>query len=346
METAHAHSVDVDGTAHVPSFEMPYSSLASDEARSSYVEAAAARTASDADAMITDIAVIRRRIDDEFVLPLVAKQHARWPGLVSVEPNEVKGVYTEVIRPKQGVSEVNRSRVLVNVHGGGFMVGARAHGQLESIPIAALGEIEVVSVDYRMAPEFTFPAACEDLAVVYESLLSDYEPASIGIYGSSAGGVLAAQAVPWFLEHDLPLPGALGMLGGSGQSLHVGDSAALGQFVFDGTASVPAESGFEALPYFKGVDAKSRLAAPMLWADVLARFPPSLLVTSARAFEMSSIIDAHNKLVLAGVESRLHVWDGLGHCFYLNPELPESREVERIVVDFFGKALGGEPGLR
>jgi hypothetical protein len=48
----------------------------------------------------------------------------------------------------------------------------------------------------------------------------------------------------------------------------------------------------------------------------------------------------HNMLTLAGARSRLHVWDGLGHCFYLDPDLPESREVERIVVDFFAENLG------
>jgi monoterpene epsilon-lactone hydrolase len=205
-----------------------------------------------------------------------------------------------------------------------------------------LGRIKVVSVDYRMAPEHTFPASSVDLAVVYESLLGEYEPHNIGIYGSSAGGILTAQSVPRFLEHDLPLPGALGMLGGSGQSLHKGDSAALASYVYDGAAGIPPESDFDVLPYFAGTEFGSRLAAPMLWPDVLAEFPPSLLVTGSRAFEMSSIIDAHNKLTLAGAGSRLHIWDGLGHCFYLDPDLPESREVEAVIVDFFAQALGGE----
>jgi hypothetical protein len=39
--------------------------------------------------------------------------------------------------------------------------------------------------------------------------------------------------------------------------------------------------------------------------------------------------------------SQLHVWDGLGHCFYLDPDLPEAREIEKIIVDFFAQTLDG-----
>jgi acetyl esterase/lipase len=342
------HRVDAEGTAQVPSFDMPFSSLATREARDAYVrgyvKAAEARaTAADAQpppSVPADIEADRKKVDQEIVFPLLAKQQARWPGLVDVEPNEIDGVYTEVFTPTRGVADANRSRVLINVHGGGFMVGARAHGQLESIPIAALGEIRVVSVDYRMAPEYAFPAASEDLATVYENLLADYEPNNIGIYGSSAGGMLTAQAVPWFLEHNLPLPGAVGMLGATGQSPFKGDSMALACHVFDGAETFRPESEIDVLAYFAGADIHGRLAAPMLWPEVLAQFPPSLLVTGARALEMSSVIDAHNKLALAGARSRLHLWDGLGHCFYLDSDLPESREVEQVIVEFFLESLG------
>jgi acetyl esterase/lipase len=56
--------------------------------------------------------------------------------------------------------------------------------------------------------------------------------------------------------------------------------------------------------------------------------------------EASSLIDANNQLALAGVKSRLHLWDGLGHCFYMDSDLPESREAEKIIVEFFASNLG------
>src|SRR5262249_19712713 len=128
------HRVDAEGTAHVPSFDMPFSSLATLEARAAYVRgytrAAEARaTVADTQpppSVPADIEAERRKVDQEIVFPLLAKQQARWSGLVDIEPNQIDGVYTEVFTPTRGVADANQSRVLINVHGGGFMVGARA----------------------------------------------------------------------------------------------------------------------------------------------------------------------------------------------------------------------------
>jgi len=84
---------------------------------------------------------------------------------------------------------------------------------MESIPIASLGKIKVITVDYREGPEAQFPAASEDVAAVYRALLKTYSPSSIGIYGCSAGGILTAESVAWFQSHGLPTPGAIGLFG-------------------------------------------------------------------------------------------------------------------------------------
>jgi monoterpene epsilon-lactone hydrolase len=336
-----------DGTVSVEPFELSFSSLASDEARAAYVSSRAtvqdARGSAAQQAKL-DSAELRKQADEQVVLPLLEKQLARWPDAVEIEPNEIDGVYTETFVPKGAESARTGERVLVNLHGGGFMVGDRMHGRLEAIPIAALGQVKVIAIEYRKAPEHTFPAASEDVAIVYRSLLRDYEPHRIGIYGSSSGGILAAQSIAWLLEEGLPIPGAVGMFGGTGHALATGDSSSLAYYVY-GLSSRPPDTGWETdYPYFEGADIMSRLAAPMGCPDVLAQFPPSLLITGTRAYELSSMVTAHDRLTLAGAHSRLHVWDGVGHCFYLNPDLPESREVERIVIDFFAKTLGRDSG--
>jgi hypothetical protein len=45
------------------------------------------------------------------------------------------------------------------------------------------------------------------------------------------------------------------------------------------------------------------------------------------------------ELVKAGVEADLHVWDGLGHAFFYNIALPESREAFQVMADFFERHL-------
>lgn len=55
---------------------------------------------------------------------------------------------------------------------------------------------------------------------------------------------------------------------------------------------------------------------------------------------MSAATNSHKELVKAGVDARLHVWDGLGHAFFYDPKLPESREAFDVMADFFGERLG------
>jgi monoterpene epsilon-lactone hydrolase len=336
-----------DATIHTASFELPYSTFASAEARASFANsyaltAGARSRAAPAPTSIRiegDIELARAKFDAEVTLPLLRKQEARWPGLVIAESNVIDGVRVKIVTPAPGAPSHNSKRVLINVHGGAFMVGGAEAGLVESMPLVALGGFKVVSVDYRLWPEHSFPAANEDLATVYSKLLLEYEPQSIGIFGTSSGAMLAAQLVPWCLERDLPLPGALAMLAHAGQSCFEGDSACLDHYVYGGLPIRPP-TDLRASPYFELADVEGPLVSPILWPEVLAKFPPSLSTTSTRAFEMSSVIDAHNKLTLAGARSHLHVWDGLTHGFHLDPDLPESREAEKILVDFFATYLG------
>ena len=48
----------------------------------------------------------------------------------------------------------------------------------------------------------------------------------------------------------------------------------------------------------------------------------------------------HPQLVKQGVDARLHVWEGMFHGFFYNPDVPESQEVYRVVAEFFARSLG------
>ena len=97
-------------------------------------------------------------------------QRARYP--VTITTQNIGGVFTEIFLPTQGVSSQNSQRVLINLHGGGFRNGSRTLSHLESIPIASVGPIKVITVDYRMMPEHAFPAASQDVDSVYKSSLA------------------------------------------------------------------------------------------------------------------------------------------------------------------------------
>jgi monoterpene epsilon-lactone hydrolase len=205
--------------------------------------------------------------------------------------------------------------VLINLHGGAFSMCAEACALLESIPVAALGGYKVVTVDYRMAPEATHPAAVQDLESVYRELLKSYEARRIGIFGCSAGGSLTAQATAWLPVHGLPLPGAIGIFGAGGVVRFAGDSAYVAAYI-DGSfppPPKPGETGGDITRgYFTGSDMDDPLISPALHPEVMAKFPPTLIITGTRAMDMSPAVYTNSQLIKAGVRSTLIVGEAMG----------------------------------
>jgi epsilon-lactone hydrolase len=324
--------VDPDGTVHIPPQTVPLSSFLSPEARA-YVTY---RLLHPDPAPDPDIAKERARIDAHLA-PLIDKQKARYP--VDIQPATIGGVATLVVVPKAGISPRNQHRVLINLHGGGFSVCAPTCGIIESIPIAGLGKIKVVTVDYRQGPEFKFPAASEDVARVYSELLKQYKPESIGIFGCSAGGMLTAQSVAWFQTHHLPRPGAIGIFCASAGDF--GGDSAFTTPPLDGRMPplLHAGDGRLHLGYFSSASMHDPMVSPAESDEVLRQFPPTLIISGTRAFDYSSGINTHNQLTKLGVDAELHLWDGLFHGFFYDPDVPESRETYDVTVQFFDKHL-------
>jgi acetyl esterase/lipase len=322
--------VDGDGAAHLPALTVPASEYLSAESRSRLIALFANPKPRPADSDIRKL----REYDEQKNAPFVARDEVLYP--VNIEPRTIGGVRTQVITPKDGVAPENRTRVLVNLHAGGFVWGEGNGARTESIPIAGVGRITVITVAYREAPESRFPAASEDVTAVYRELLKDHAAADIGIYGCSAGGILTAEAIAWFQKEQLPSPGAIGTFCGSavapgGDSNHFA-SLLVGEIPFSGSAT--------SNPYFHGASPSDPLVFPGNSAQVLAKFPPTLLIAGSRDPTVSSLFRSQALLSKAGVDAELHVWDGMWHAFFMDPDLPESQEVYRVVVDFFARHLG------
>jgi acetyl esterase/lipase len=140
---------------------------------------------------------------------------------VEIAPAQMGGVPVKLVR-KPGTD--GDPRLLINVHGGGFVVDS---GSLtESIPIAGLTGIPVATVDYRLAPEHPFPAAVDDALAVYRDALTRHEPSAIGVFGTSAGAILTMQLLARLKAEGLPMPAAAGVFSGSGDLSMVGDCEA------------------------------------------------------------------------------------------------------------------------
>ena len=252
------------------------------------------------------------------------KSHA-----VTVTEDVIAGV--PVRRIVRASGEVDRTKVFMNLHGGGFAVDA---GSLsENIPIAALSGVEVVAVLYRFAPEHPFPAAVDDALAVYKNLLVDHDPANIAVYGTSAGAVIGPQLMMRLKAEQLPLPGALGVFSGESDLQGIADS--LNNYARSGENKLLTECKDA---YVGAADPKDPLVSP-LFGD-LAHFPPTLLVSSGRDVLLSGTVKLHLKLIDAGVPAELLVFDALPHAFWANLMATECDDCFRRMSSFLVKHLG------
>ena len=327
-----AGSIEPDGSVLVPAFRLPPSVYISDEARK-----ALPRTPTDPEApMMRALAAgqagaMRAKIGD-YMKPRLDTLTTRYK--VTTRATTIAGVPAVMATPTAGVPKANARKILLNLPGGGFVMGtANGTGMVESIPLAGLAGVEIVSITYRQAPEAVFPAASEDVAKVYRELLKTHRAQDIAVFGCSAGGLLTANAMAWFDQEKLPLPGAIGIFCASADARWGGDSRAFARPF----QALPAADGPRR--YFAEADLANPLASPILAPALLAKFPPTLLITATRAGEMSAAVNTHRELTKAGVEADLHVWDGLGHAFFYDPGLPESREAFEVMARFFAKHL-------
>src|SRR5665213_1286048 len=319
-----------DGAVEIGPLTLPYSSLASDAARAAFVADIKPPPA----AVQGDILALRAYYDRQ---NSALADEMRGLFAVDVREAEIGAVRVHVVTPIEPKPR-NKGRALICLHGGGFMWGADSGALVEAIPIAAEMGVEVIAVDYALAPEHVFPAASQDVAAVWRALLERHSPSALGVYGCSAGAILTAQSTAWMLRHDLPAPGALAMLGGGAGDL-AGDAAWLGSSLTGENAPAGGAMGLAATPYFAGVSWGDACVSPVADPDILRRFPPTLLIAGGRDFAASSVADLHLRLDEAGVDSRLYLFDGLWHAFHIYPRLPESRRVYQIMARFFDRAL-------
>jgi acetyl esterase/lipase len=255
---------------------------------------------------------------------------------VTVETSTSAGVRTDVITP-QAIPAENKNRVLINLHGGGFIVDSGS--LIEGIPIANLTKTKVVTVYYRLAPENPFPAAVDDVVAVYKDLLKTYQPHNIGIFGTSAGAILTGEVAIKLKQSGLPLPAALGMFSTLADFSRPSDSRqlfTLTGFSGDLKPQDPNRPPDELYP--AKADRRDPVLSP-LFAD-LHGMPPSLLVTSTRDLLLSDTSMFHRALLRAGVDAKLAVFEALPHAFWYNFQLPETKEALEMMAKFFDEKVG------
>jgi epsilon-lactone hydrolase len=125
-----------------------------------------------------------------------------------------------------GIPGVTTDGVIVNFHGGFFAIGSAATSVGLASDLARKAHMQVVTVDYRLAPEHPYPAASHDAMTAYWAFLdSGQDVARIALAGESAGANLAVVTLAAVQRAGLPRPSSAVLmlpwadLAGTGNSL-------------------------------------------------------------------------------------------------------------------------------
>jgi acetyl esterase/lipase len=223
-------------------------------------------------------------------------------------------------------------------HGGGFLVGSPLPYRLLASQIASTAGCDVAVVDYRLAPEHTFPAARDDALDAYRALLATgVDARRIAIAGDSAGGNLAAVTLLNILKLGLPSPAAAVLLSpwtdltGSGASVRTNA---------DRDAMLPAARMPSAARLYAGSRDLADPDLSPLFGDWRA-CPPLTVHVGSGEILLHDSVQLVERAKAAGVDATLRVWPDMPHVFpAFSPLLPEARAAVREIASFLTARFG------
>jgi epsilon-lactone hydrolase len=257
---------------------------------------------------------------------------------VKVEPGTIAGVKIYTVTPDKILPE-NRDRMLVQIHGGCYVLNPAEAALPEAMLIAAIGGYRVIAVDYRMPPEAYFPAALDDAMAVYKEVIAKNDPKRVGLIGTSAGGAMVLEMGLRAKQLNMPLPGAIASGTPMADSTKTGDTFYTNAMLDN--VLVSTEGGFcdaAAAFYAHGHDLKDPLISP-IYGD-MSGFPPTILTSGTRDLLLSNTVRVHRKLRNLGIDSFLQVYEGQSHAQYgRDDRIPEVREAFTEIAYFLNKNL-------
>jgi epsilon-lactone hydrolase len=253
---------------------------------------------------------------------------------VTCEGVSAGGVDAEWISP----AHAPQDKAILYFHGGGFRIGSIASHRDLMAQIALASGCRVLAIDYRLAPEYRFPAALDDALAGYDWMLGrGLKPANIAFAGDSAGGNLALAAMLALRERARPLPVAAVLMS------PWTDLAATGASYVSRAEADPIHQRSMILALAKNYlggqgDPCDPLVSP-LYAD-LRDLPPLLIQVGDRETVLDDSVMLAEKARAAGVDVELEVWDGMIHVFQMfGAELPEAHRAISSIAGFLNRHL-------
>jgi acetyl esterase/lipase len=243
--------------------------------------------------------------------------------------------------PTERLTVTNTARHILYLHGGGFTTGSpRTHRALVARLCLAC-QASATVVEYRLAPEFPFPAALNDCVRAYLSLLEvGMKTQDIFIMGDSAGGNLVLTTLLKLREDGAPLPAAA-------VCLSPVTDLAMTAATFQSKANVeimfkPAMAQRMYPMYYGTLDPKYPLISP-LYGD-LQGLPSLLIQVGTEEILLDDAVRFAERACAVGVDVTLEVWQQMWHVWQIfAPFMPEAQQAIDAIGAFVRRVSDDNP---
>ena len=210
------------------------------------------------------------------------------------------------------------SRVVLYVHGGGFVWGSCASSRVVAAAFSRVAQARVLVLDYRLAPEHPFPAASQDCLAAYQWLLnSGVKPEHLVVVGDSRGGGLVLAMLVSLRQAALPQPaGAVLISPWLDLTLSGASYRTNAQTDFMESRDLLLEMRQS---YLGAQDPRSPLTSP-LFADV-SGLPPLLVYAGSDELLVDDAIQLAERLRQVGGPVELQIGEGFWHTWPITATL-------------------------
>jgi acetyl esterase len=232
-----------------------------------------------------------------------------------------------------------RTPLVIDLHGGGFVLGRAADDEAMNLGIAAATGFRVASVEYPLAPEHPFPAAITAVLAsarhfAVEAVRYGIDAGRIGIVGHSAGANLATVACLEAREAGICF--RCQILDYPPLDL---DADPFGKPAPEGCIPPGTARMFNACYAAPGDRADRRVSPLLAGDDALRGLPPALLVLAGRDSLHDEGVAYAGRLRAAGVETELADYPDALHGFTLG-DSADARDALGRMVGFLKARLG------
>ncbi|CAN5147821.1 alpha/beta hydrolase [soil metagenome] len=241
------------------------------------------------------------------------------PG-VTYETAKVGGVPGVWCRPPNA----QRGSVILYLHGGGYVMGSATAARNYVGQIAVRANAATFVADYRLAPEYPYPAAVDDALAVYSGLAELSR--SIVIAGDSAGGGLALVTLALVNKANRPAKGCVVLSPWTDLAL---TSPSLQTRAAEDPILVPGQLAAAAKMYLGKHDSRDARVSPV-YGDLSALPPVQLHVGDAEI-----MLDDAVRYAEKSANAVVHVWEGMPHVFPASVGTYEAAGVALEIVGAF-----------